>query len=450
MNKISCFYSLGGINYKNGFVTSCPQQSDRLFEIESGQTILPSEIINSKGFKDHRKEMMTGTWSQGCHLCKEVEEAKAGESMRKSLWFMGPDFTTVDLEGNYKEDGSIDFSNLRHIELRFSNACNMACLHCSTVYSSGWMSKLKNYQTTDEDKFYRLHQLTKEMHGVNGVTTSIDLDNDQVEDIVKDLNKHFLSLEKVDFAGGEVLYQKQFFHCLNFLKDHPNAKNMDITFHSNFNVDFDPEKLSNLLSNFKSSRIMISIDAGKNIYPYFRTGNWDKLTDNLRKFREINDFTQVCAVCTTSIYQMMDIENIFESFLTLDFDWINSSIVYTPRYLNPSLIMFQYKDEIMQDIFSVEQYIKKTYFDRIKNFETTEKLRSWSPDHKVFNDIRSSWIAIQNIKNYVVNTSLDYKNYKSFLKYVEKTDVIWKQNFNDHFKKFKFVDGKIERITHND
>ena len=30
MSKISCYYTLGAINYKNGFVTSCAQQSDYL------------------------------------------------------------------------------------------------------------------------------------------------------------------------------------------------------------------------------------------------------------------------------------------------------------------------------------------------------------------------------------------------------------------------------------
>jgi len=444
MSKLSCFYTLGGINYKNGFVTSCPQQSDRLFDITSEQTILPSEIINSKRFNNHRKEMMSGTWSQGCHLCQEVEEAKAGESMRQNLYFMGPNFSTVQLESNYNNDtGHISYTNLRHIELRFSNACNMACLHCSTTYSSGWMTKLKKYQSTDEDKFYKLHQLTREMHGPN---TSIDLDNDQVEQIVKDLNKNFLNLERVDFAGGEVLYQKQFFHCLNFLKDHPNAKNMDVTFHSNFNVNFDAQELSNLLSNFKTSRIMISVDAGTNIYPYFRTGDWEKLKFNLLKFRSINNFTQVCAVCTTSIYQMMDIENIFESLLTLDFDWINSSIVYTPRYLNPSLIRYHFKDEILNDINETEKKILDTYKIRLNNFQETKQLRSWSPTRRIFQDIHSAKMSLKNIKDYVSNTTLDYSNYQSFLKYVEKTDLIWNQTFNNYFKKFQFVNGKIERI----
>ena len=45
-NPIVCPFALGGINYKNGFVTSCPQQSDQL-HLMSSRVIRPSEIINN-------------------------------------------------------------------------------------------------------------------------------------------------------------------------------------------------------------------------------------------------------------------------------------------------------------------------------------------------------------------------------------------------------------------
>ena len=207
MNEpVKCYYTLGGINYKNGFVTSCPQQSDQLYIIEEGKSIKPSDIINSEGFKKHRKEMMEGTWSSGCHLCKDVEAAKAGSSMRMDY--------PVDTSNYNAETGEINFVAVKHIELRFSNACNMACLHCSDVYSSGWMTKLKYYTADQEDRDHGLIQLTRRMHRASDTDTlSIDLDIDNMTEIVNDINANFPNIEKVDFAGGEVLYQKQFFPC---------------------------------------------------------------------------------------------------------------------------------------------------------------------------------------------------------------------------------------------
>ena len=43
---ITCFYALGGINYKNGVITTCPRQANQL--VFAHETILPSQIFNHK------------------------------------------------------------------------------------------------------------------------------------------------------------------------------------------------------------------------------------------------------------------------------------------------------------------------------------------------------------------------------------------------------------------
>jgi len=100
-DPIVCPFALGGINYKNGFVTSCPQQSDQLHLMNSG-VIRPSEIINNDKFKTHRKELMSGVWSKGCHLCQEAESIGSA-SMRQT-------YGLSNSTANYKESGEIDFA----------------------------------------------------------------------------------------------------------------------------------------------------------------------------------------------------------------------------------------------------------------------------------------------------------------------------------------------------
>jgi MoaA/NifB/PqqE/SkfB family radical SAM enzyme len=440
---ILCPYTIGGINYKNGFVTSCPQQSDQLHIYKNTHVIKPSDIINSEGFKNHRKEMMSGTWSKGCHLCKEAEEI-GSPSMRQ-------DFPVTDknLESYNSETGEVDLSLVQHIELRFSNACNMACLHCSDVYSSGWMSKLKHYQPDEEDKKHKLIQLTKTFHKQSpdeDLTISISIN--EMEDIVTDLNAHFPNIRKIDFAGGEVLYQKQFFPCLRMLANHPNAKNISLTFHSNFNTKFDPVELSKLLSAFDRGIIHISLDAGTNIYSYFRTGNWEILKDNIQKFRAVDKKCELGIVCTTSAYQIMDIENAFASFLTLDVDRIESSMVYTPRYMNPSLMTLKFKNEVYQDIQNTYKLINDEKTKRLADLENYKHLRSWNPIRREFSDIESAFKAVKEIEQYVFNRQSKIDEYESFLVFIRKTDAIWQQNFNDHMKKYKFVDGQIIRTPY--
>ena len=200
--KIICPYTLGGINYKNGFVTSCPQQSDRLCDI-TNTTLKPSDVINSEGFRKHRKEMMSGTWSPGCHLCKDAE-AIGSHSMRQDFDYMLDE--VVDLDLYNEETGEIDFASVKHIELRFSNSCNMSCLHCSDVYSSGWMSKLKRYTSDEEDRKHKLIQLTREFHKTDqdfiDYNFALHIDGMKTSEYLKN---HCLQLKNVKLIDTEVI-----------------------------------------------------------------------------------------------------------------------------------------------------------------------------------------------------------------------------------------------------
>ena len=449
MNQpVKCYYTLGGINYKNGFVTSCPQQSDRLYVVDNGQSILPSDIINSEGFKKHRLEMMSGTWSAGCHLCKEVEENNAGHSMRMDF--------PADESYYDSETGEIDFAGVRHVELRFSNSCNMACLHCSEVYSSQWAHKLKDYVPDQEDWDKRIIQLTKIFHRVGrDDKLSIDIDIEDMEKIVNNLNEKFPNIDKIDFAGGEVLYQKQFFPCLELLAKHPNASNIRICFHSNFNAKANIARLWELLQpfskdreNLKNTTIMMSLDAGHNIYSYFRTGDWEILKANVKKFKDldVNNEIDLNIVCTTSAYQIMDICDVFESFFELDINDITSSIVYYPDYMNPSVMMLDHKEHVLKDIAAVKKLIMREKIKRFSNLEESSKMRSWNAKNKIFTDLFSASSAIANIETYVTNNIAKPEQLDAFMTYIRKSDVIWKHNFNDYFKKYQIIDNKITRV----
>ena len=110
---------------------------------------------------------------------------------------------------------------------------------------------------------------------------------------------------------------------------------------------------------FGESQMKISVDAGKNIYSYFRDGKWSVLNENLKKFKQVNDFTVIDTVVTTSIYQIMDIENIMMSLLELGVDYITSSIVFGPSYINPALIMRKFSAEVHADIHETRIRINK-------------------------------------------------------------------------------------------
>ena len=430
---ISCYYALGGINYKNGVITTCPRQADQL--VFANETILPSKIFNHKNFRTLRKKMYEDKWPSGCDTCENMEKNNLS-SMRMDYQLDSNNvFHKHDINGQAEKSNvklmqcynsnthEVTNEGLKHVEFRFSTACNFSCLHCSKVYSSGWSKKLAGYEPDDETIRYDLRQVlgTEHRHGPND-KNEMSFTTKEALIIAEDLNEHFPNIEFIDFAGGEVLYQKQFFPTLKKLSEHPNAKNMLISFHTNFNADFDVYELSDVLSSFGQSSILISIDAGRSFYSYFRHGGtWDKLEQNIKNFKQYNNFTSVDISCTTSIYQMFDIYDVFDSFFSLNC-FFDASIVQTPQYLDPSLIFHEYKKETIDDIKKTDELISK--------YNKNLNARHW------FN----------YIVNYVMNTKISYNHFNRWLIYRKKSDEIWGQNFNDYFKNYQIVDNELVRV----
>jgi hypothetical protein len=124
----------------------------------------------------------------------------------------------------------------------------------------------------------------------------------------------------------------------------------------------------------------------------------------------------------------MEIKDIFAGFLTLDANHIDSSIIFTPDYLNPSLMMLHFKEQTLKDIEETKEYIRNYHASKIR--ESAQ---------------RSALLAVENIETYITNHRAEEKHWEAFKVYIRKSDSIWKQNFNDYIQNYKFINGEIVR-----
>ena len=90
---IKCFYALGGLNYKNGVITTCPRQANQL--VFAHETILPSEIFNHKNFRGLRHLMYNDKFPSGCDTCEDMERDGL-KSMRQDFVFQNDWFYKKD------------------------------------------------------------------------------------------------------------------------------------------------------------------------------------------------------------------------------------------------------------------------------------------------------------------------------------------------------------------
>lgn len=429
-----CYYSLAGINYKNNVVTCCPRQSDFL-AVQDSQN-LPSKFINNENFIDLRKKLINDVWPDGCDTCQKIEN-KNIPSMRQDYILENDvfydnknqikklaEFSEKKIIECLNDDYTISFDGIRHVELRFSDSCNLNCLHCSEVFSSRWKKILKNLNYDEGDNFHNITQLLGTEHRKKDEKYSINVKIEDIEKIVYDLCKNFKNIERIDFSGGEPLFQKQFWIFLEKIQRHQNIDNIQFSFHTNLNCDYDVDLLNDLLKNFGGCTIIISVDGGKNSYEFFRNGsNWNKLVDNICKLKKLNFRVQKYITCTTSAFQIIDLENIFMSFMDLNLK-MECSFVQSPAYLDPCVLKHDFYDQIVEDIIRTFSIIKNH-----KNFRRR--------DEAVFN--------LEKIRNYFCNNNIEYRYYYAFLHYIKRVVEIFDKDFNSHYEKFKFFNGELIR-----
>lgn len=183
---------------------------------------------NSERVKAIRTKMMRGERPQECTACWVLEDSGAvsyrqqasevGDVHRK--WFSNLAYLA--------EDGSLPL-NIKELELRFSNKCNMACKICGPKFSSKWQRLLSSMP-----EFKAWLDSDKESAAIYQTTNLIfPSDHEQygarLLNLLDQINPH---LEFLMISGGEpLLYDHLHVEVLKRLA--PRAANITLEYTSN-------------------------------------------------------------------------------------------------------------------------------------------------------------------------------------------------------------------------
>jgi len=189
-----------------------------------------------------------------------------------------------------------------------------------------------------------------------------------------------------------------------------------------------------------------------------------KLLENIDNFKEENDFTWLSSQCTTSVYQVMDIKNIISSFLDLNVDSTDGYIVQSPNYIDPAILMHNFSEDVIKDIDETIHFLKgKVESIKNSNFDPYDAqsdnvnsdyrnslkplLGHWDELDLYGKRVFSNLELLGTIKKWMLTHKSPYFDYKRFLVYLKKTDMIWKQNFNDFYPNYKFENKELHRVN---
>ena len=416
-NKTFCPMPFCHVNVKQeGKVSACWRYPDRIGDYTSESIV---EIWNGDKLKTLRKQLLNGERPEGCRSCWDMEDSgvkstrqQTTEDYKKII-----DFDTV--KETIADDYSMPLGNLKSVEVRFDNICNLMCRHCSPDYSSVWEVAVKRDESLN-NKMIELGTFRKQEEHVKL--------NDQIIDEIGSLSDN---LVEVMLAGGEPLYHNKHYKFIESLL--PNAGKIMLSYNSNLTtLEYKGKNILDLWKNFRRVLLRVSIDGDRDCYQYVRVHNdLDKVEANIARVIELPN-TKVSATCTTSLLNITRLTSVVEYFLSLG-AYFHTSIVQYPRALNPKLLPQELKDKVTAEW---KEWIKDIDNNIAKNVKYTHNT-----------DLELHKRSILKFGNQVVdymNSADWYKHWFEFVDYTNTLDLHLKTDILDVYPEFDNYFTKVE------
>lgn len=321
------------VNVKQeGKVSACWRYPDRIGDYTNESIV---QIWNGEKLKTLRSQLLNGERPEGCRSCWDMEDSGVKSTRQQTTEDYNKITNFEKVQAVIAEDYSMPLDNLKSIEVRFDNVCNLMCRHCSPDYSSVWEVAVKRDAALNA-KMIQLGTFRKQ-------ETHVKL-NDR---IIEEIGTLASNLSEVMLAGGEPLYHDKHYKFIESLL--PNATNIVLSYNSNLTtLEYKGKNILDLWKNFKRVLLRVSIDGDKDCYQYVRVHNdLDNVERNIAQVIELSN-TKVNATCTTSLLNITRLTSIAEYFLSLG-AYFHTSIVQYPRALNPKLLPKALKEKVTRE-----------------------------------------------------------------------------------------------------
>jgi len=296
------------------------------------------EIVNCDNYKNIRLDMLAGKVPPACEGCHQIEQA-GGQSKRQK-----ETNRNLDHEALTAADGSIK-TDLRHIELRLGNFCNLKCRSCNADSSTSWIQD-----------YYKLKDTVKLASGYDWIKKNPDFSFDWVDDesFYTRLTEFAPNLEQIHISGGEPFLVPTHFKLLEKLVQEGKT---DIAIHYHTNLNYKWDKITpalDLLTKFKEVHISFSIDDVGDRNTYIRSlSDWNLTINNLKLF--LSNYKFIYRITqTVSVYNFMYVEEL-EKYLADNKIRIKVSLnhVQTPDYLAANILPKQVRQDKINSLHGV-------------------------------------------------------------------------------------------------
>jgi molybdenum cofactor biosynthesis enzyme MoaA len=350
-----------------------------------------SDVWNSTSIRNLRTALLEGKKPSACTACwKEEEFGKESKRIRENKRW------NVNYETFVPEriNPEITTCQIKFLDLKLGNTCNLKCRICSPGSSSNWVKEHKDIYGSDV---------------VSDIAKKVNADRKQVmqwpehnENFWKDLDSILPNVELFEIYGGEPFLISRHFEVLKKSIEMGYSKKQKIHYNTNGTI-FPELAVKNIWPHFEDVDIMFSIDGIGEQFEYQRfPAKWESVLQNLKRFKEeFSGRTQIClTVSSINVFYLPEYLKFFnETEVPV---WLN--LLYTP------------------EVYSIVNLAEKT-----KSI-VTEKISDVLT-------LNQDLISVLNFMNGAVGKNLE----KQFIEKIKIHDKYRNQNFFDTFYDFSQI-----------
>jgi MoaA/NifB/PqqE/SkfB family radical SAM enzyme len=285
------------------------------------------DIWNNKENQDIRTTMLNDETVSGCVRC--IKQEKLGkESFRTSM------NTIFSKHIHIVEQGVTPEYDIKYIDSRFNNLCNLSCRSCSNYYSSSWHAPGVAIGLIDKSTpvFLKAGRSNTDLY----------------DQIFQQLD----NLDRIYFAGGEPLIINDNYKILDELSNR-GRYDIELVYNTNMTqTQLKGRSIFNAWKNFKNISIGGSLDAEGSRGSYLRTGTvWKDVVEFRREMIRLRPDIDFYVSCTTSIINALHVPDFHRSWVEqglIQPDQFNIQTLHRPAWLNVETAPQYFKDQIKE------------------------------------------------------------------------------------------------------
>ncbi len=266
---------------------------------------LTSTLKHQGGLKDFEakrteihQQLLAGQWPETCLRCKNKEDRNL-QSRRTRTWERKVDMYGADLAKEYVR--ATPRPTIRHLEISFSNLCNISCVMCSSEFSTSWFAH--DRRAIQEGLEFR--NFTGPAQQLKRITP----------ELLEEIYQQVQDLDLIIIKGGEPTREPS---CLNFLQrlNQSTQKKKNLAIFLQSNGTRAPEDWLEGLENL-NFEMGFSMDGWGEVFRWVRGTDFDKFLANFLNTQKVSFVRSVSIDFTLSAYNCFHLPEFFAKLLEL-------------------------------------------------------------------------------------------------------------------------------------